>query len=338
MTQGFGVHTMAWRLIVPRILPTAVRLGLLATLLAFPALEIPEFAGVETIGVRILGAFTALESDAEGWLLVGMTIAVLTPLTIFAVRPLAHLGEPPVDSIHEPVGDRTRWPVMLPWLFAAVSWVPLVALIETAFDAPMQAGEIELMTTTLVSESVRALIVAVIVVLFGFRVAEIRGWLPFLVVAPLMLLPGSLVGLAWVSIQHFLPTVIVESTLPMSIAQGLRFSAIGVLFGWLALRSIPRPERQAAAWMEDATRRYRVQLGRSLPVLGTGVLLIFVLVLGEVECAHLLSPPGYLPPVLALYQMLHFRFDEQAAQVSLSLVAVSSLVVLALMRWGRGFR
>ncbi|MEM7260338.1 MAG: hypothetical protein AAF488_00005, partial [Planctomycetota bacterium] len=130
--------------------------------------------------------------------------------------------------------------------------------------------------------------------------------------------------------QARVPLAILETEWPMSIAQFARFLGIGVVFGLLARASTPLAERRAAALLPGSRARDAVLWRRAWPVLVAGGAVVFTLVLGEVECAHLLVPAGTLSPVLALYQMLHFRFDEQAARLAITMVGVTTIVAMFL--------
>ena len=184
----------------------------------------------------------------------------------------------------------------------------------------------------------RALLVAGIVSVLGWRLAERAHPVAGLLFVLPLLLPGSLPALALVRIQHLLPTAVLDVPLLLSLAQATRFAGVAYVLGRIAHASLPDGERNAAQVLPPFTRRWRVLFPRALPALATSTLVVSVLVLGEVECTNLLVPPGYVSPVLALHNFLHFRYDADAAALAVLLAAIGGALALLLVRLGRGLR
>ncbi|MEE8141533.1 MAG: hypothetical protein V3T77_00385, partial [Planctomycetota bacterium] len=224
------------------------------------------------------------------------------------------------------------WGVALAWL------LPLAALFGKAV-APFQVQEMAYWGRGLLWELLRCSLVALLLVFLGWRLAlrpRRVAWLLFLM--PLFL-PGSLPGLALQeAVQHHLPDWFIARPLLLSLAQGTRFAGIALLFGILAATSLPAAEAQAAQLLPPGRRRWWILLPRSLAMLTTATIILMVLLLGEVECAVLLAPAGYVLPSVGLHQFLHFRFDAQAAQLSVALAVVCMLLAMLLARLGRGLR
>ena len=57
------------KILLPRVVPTSGRMAILLFLLLVPLREIPDYCGAgETVGTRILSAFSTAGNDTEGWL------------------------------------------------------------------------------------------------------------------------------------------------------------------------------------------------------------------------------------------------------------------------------
>ncbi|MCA8960363.1 MAG: hypothetical protein KDC38_07615, partial [Planctomycetes bacterium] len=207
------------------------------------------------------------------------------------------------------------------------------------FDSRPQVAELEFIASGLASEMGRAVVVAVAVVYLAFRLAARRSWVAATLFVLPSLLPGSLPALAMVHSFHARwPLTIADSWIPASLVQAVRFAGVAYLFAAMAHAALPSAERAAALAYPPRRRWWRILFPRALPILLTGVSVVTILILGEVETVHLLGPAGANSPVLALYQMLHFRFDEQSARLSVALVLAVLGVVAVLSRWGRGAR
>ncbi|MEM7264062.1 MAG: hypothetical protein AAF488_18900, partial [Planctomycetota bacterium] len=192
-----------------RAIPSAVTTGALITALAFTRLEISEFAGVETVAVRLLGAFQALENDAEGWVLASIATLIALPLVLWFARR-ASVDSIPARGLSAAPLFRSSKPGLALWVLVVAQWIPLVVLGRVAFSTPIQPGELELITTDLLRESGRAALVAAMIVAVGYRVA---GWIRpaglFWIAIPLFV-PGAVTGLANKAWESWAPFTILN--------------------------------------------------------------------------------------------------------------------------------
>ncbi len=330
----------ALRVLLPRALPAAVRMMLLVALLLLPQMEIPSYTGVETIGVRILAAFTSGGNDAEGWLLVLGLILVVAPGLRVAAAMLG--GAAPQALGEERAWDRVHGGVATTILLGGVAlftFVPLVVMVAEAGSSLAPLAPLAREAPALGLESLRAAGTAVLVTLLGWRLADSRSAVARGLFALPLFLPGGLPAIALLAgVQPVLPSALLDLPILVSLAQGTRFAGVALVLGSIASATLPRAERQASQAVPPMRRRWRILLPRALPALATSTLLITVLILGEVECANLLLPPGYDSPVKDLHQFLHFRYDADAARVSLLLASTTGLLSLLLSRLGRGLR
>ncbi|MCI0651534.1 MAG: hypothetical protein L0Z55_06600 [Planctomycetes bacterium] len=329
----------AVRVLAPRVVPAASRLGALAFLLLVPRMEYADYAGVETIGTRVLASFTVRESDWEGWVLVAAIICIVLPLVAVAARGAA--GIAPAALGEARAGDRdARAPAaeFVLWAAAALALVPLLLLASRAW--PFDGFAVRAWSIDLARECARAFAVAAAIGVLGFLVACARTRAASLLFALPLFLPGTLPALAIAGgVQEWIPQALYDTPLALSVAQAVRFGGVALLFGFIAHGALPAAERQAAAASLPPGRAlWRVEFPRALPILASGVLVSALLILGDVESALLLAPPGYGVPALELNQFLHFRYDANAAQLALLLTGAAALAAVALWRFGRGLR
>ena len=79
--------------------------------------------------------------------------------------------------------------------------------------------------------------------------------------------------------------------------------------------------------LAPAIARRRVLFPRALPALTMSAVLLVALLLGEVESGSQVVPPGRFLPAVELHQLLHYRYDVQAARLSIALLVVGGGLV-----------
>jgi len=329
---------VATRLLAGRAAPVALRLGTLSFLLLLPRIEVPAYTGIETIGTRALAAFTATGSDVEGWLWCALCLAISAPLLPFAAAPLSGAAAPALLLGRDPSAPRSLVAASLSLGAAAL---PLAGLAGLAVDALGEGisparGETLRWLAALARELPRVLPLAIALALVGWRISLGVGRVGIAVCVLPLVLPGALPALVLLEgALPWLPRPLAAGTLPLDLAQAVRFLGVAVLLGRLADRSLPAAERAAAALLPPARRRFRVLLPRAAGAIGATAALLAALLLGEVESGSLVVPPGRLLPAVELHQLLHYRYDVQAARLSLALAAVTGILVLLVGRVGR---
>jgi ABC-type spermidine/putrescine transport system permease subunit II len=329
---------LATRLLAGRAAPVALRLGILSFLLLLPRIEVPAYTGIETIGTRALAAFTAAGSDLEGWLWCALCLAISAPLLPLAAAPLASPGAPAALGRRDPVAPRSSIAASLA-LGAAL--IPLIGIVGLAIDALGEGiaparGEGVRWLAALAAELPRVLPLALGLALVGWRISLGVGRAGIALSALPLVLPGALPALILLEgALPWIPRPFAAGTLPLDLAQAVRFLGVAVLLGRLADRSLPAAERAAAALLPPPRRRFRVLLPRAAGAIAASAALLAALLLGEVESAALVVPPGRLLPAVELHQLLHYRYDVQAARLSLALAAATGILVLLVGRIGR---
>ncbi|MGA1780798.1 MAG: hypothetical protein ACO4CW_10750 [Planctomycetota bacterium] len=326
-----------------RALPISARAAVLVFLLLVPRLEVPAYTGIETVGRRVLVAFTADGSDLEGWIWCVALLLLAAPLLPLAIRAIPSGRAPQAMGGTDPAAPRSLLATALVLLPAALPLVGLAGLaVDATGDGIAGGAEARRWSIALLRDLLRLAPLSILLSLIGWRIAVgigdgVRARLLLALLAMPLVLPGCLPALIWIegALPH-LPRGLAETTLPLSTVQGLRFVAVAILLGRIADGSIPSAERAAARLLPPSVARRRIRLPRALPGVLAGAGLIFALLLGEVESAAQIAPPGRLLPAVELHQLLHYRYDVQAARLSLAIALVAGAWLL--LRGARGER
>ncbi|MGE3165631.1 MAG: hypothetical protein AB7O52_12045 [Planctomycetota bacterium] len=331
LTASFPPLAGTLRVLVPRVRGTIARMTLLVFALLVPAREVAGYAGVETLGDRVLAAFTASRDPSEGWALTGLLAAMTLPIAWAVVRGERRAQALPAvgGRAYLPAGPAARWVTGGLWT-VALSWtIPWGALLHRAAGHPVPT--LGLWTEGLALEAVRAAALAFVIVGLGWRLALTQRRGVVLACALPLLVPGSLGALALLeTVQHWLPRSWTGPVL-LNLGQAARYLGVGVVLGLWAIHAVPQSQRNAAELLlGPRTRRWCVLTPLAAPFLTIAGLVVMVLILGDVEVASLLMPPGQLSPIVELHQFLHFRHDAQAAQLAVGLGAVGVLVAVLL--------
>lgn len=312
----------------------AARCAGLLLLLLIPASELPSYAGVETISQRVHARLTVGDAG-EGWQL---ALAMLIPVAIalFFLLPRLHdssrstrdnsiTGLPGVGQVDLLLAIRSIPAIALICILIFTAW-PRASELSTA-GSEILGGVIGVLT-----ESPRAILVATISVICGWRLADGGCRWGLLLFGLPTVLPGSLGALALLqSSRSLVPPLLDEYPLLLSMAQFCKLGAIGAAAGFVASRVMPPAEHNSSLFLAPAAGRWRVRFLRSLPVLIPAIVIGVAVVMGEVEATLILAPPGHPAPALELHQLLHFRNDEQAARIALVLATFGALLATAVV-------
>ncbi len=308
---------------------------LLMCLLMMPAAEIPSYTGVETISRRIMARLTIGDGLSGWWLAMGMALLLL-PILVYWFPSQKLMGRN-FQARNSRGLPRSNWPLLW-WLLRLVPVVALLLmLLVTAWP---QASDSEAASSEFLGalwgglkEIPRAVVVVAVSFLACWSLAQHHRFRSLMLWCMPTFLPASLIGLALASaVRPWLPAAFDRFPLLLSLAQTVQLGALAVIAGLLSTRMIPKSELNAAQLLPPGWIRWRVLFPRSLPVLMPAAILGILLILGEVQSTLILAPPGHPSPALELHQLLHFRNDEQAARLALSLVVIS-LMWTVLFSW-----
>jgi iron(III) transport system permease protein len=131
------------------------------------------------------------------------------------------------------------------------------------------------------------------------------------------------------------------------IGQAIRALPLVVFISWLAFRSIPQDQFEAAA-LDGAgpcSRLFRIAIPQRWPTLAAAWLAAFVVAFNELPTTLLLQPPGTMTLPVQIYQLMHGTGEDLLAGIVLFLLvayAITGAIAMALLNlagvWQRSFR
>jgi ABC-type Fe3+ transport system permease subunit len=339
-----------WTVLLPRVRAPACGYAVLVFALLIPRLEIPGYAGVnQVLGYRVLSAFSLGGNERAGWWWTALSVLPAGALWGIGVgweRNRRRQRDAPQALVQPfaPPAPASRARAIASWLPVAIGGMALGVLAWRAAGG-LDGPSIRYLWAGLAGECVRCALLAVFLSYLGVRLAVAHGVLrerarraasgvAFVLLLPL-LMPGTLPGLVLAGeVQQHLPDAVGRWPVLLTLAHFVRYLGLAFLLSVLALRAVPPAEWAAARMLRPATRCDAVLASRVLRVSGGRTALwLFVLVIGEVESAVLLVPPGYVSPAVEIHQFLHFRADEHAFLFSAILGVVGIVALLAASRW-----
>jgi iron(III) transport system permease protein len=170
-----------------------------------------------------------------------------------------------------------------------------------------------------------------------------RGGLPaapaVLIGAASLAIPAPLLGIGLIHLFN-------DSSLPLAwlydtiaapiIGQAIRALPLAIFISWLAFRSIPRDQFEAAA-LDGAgacARFFRVALPQRRPALAAAWLTAFLVAFNELPTTLLLQPPGTMTLPVQIYQLMHGTGEDLLAGIVLFLLVaytITGAIALAVL-------
>ena len=111
------------------------------------------------------------------------------------------------------------------------------------------------------------------------------------------------------------------------IGQAIRALPLATFISWLAFRSIPREQLEAAA-LDGAgawSRLWHVALQQRWPMLAAAWLAAFLVAFNELPTTLLLQPPGTMTLPVQVYQLMHGTGEDLLAGIVLFLLAAYAI-------------
>jgi ABC-type Fe3+ transport system permease subunit len=123
------------------------------------------------------------------------------------------------------------------------------------------------------------------------------------------------------------------------VGQAIRAIPLAIFISWLAFRSIPREQFEAAALdgAGSCSRLFRVAVPQRWPTLAAAWLAAFLVAFNELPTTLLLQPPGTMTLPVQIYQLMHGNGEDLLAGIVLFLLvvyAVTGAIGLALLNVG----
>jgi iron(III) transport system permease protein len=142
---------------------------------------------------------------------------------------------------------------------------------------------------------------------------------PLLGVGLIDLLNGPSMALNW----------LYDTSAAPIIGQAIRTLPLAIFISWLAFRSIPHDQLEAAA-LDGAgagARFFRVALPQRWPTLAAAWLAAFLVAFNELPATLLLQPPGTMTLPVQIYQLMHGTGEDLLAGIVLFLLAAYAIAV-----------
>src|SRR5262249_44242658 len=120
------------------------------------------------------------------------------------------------------------------------------------------------------------------------------------------------------------------------IGQAIHAVPLAIFISWLAFRSIPHDQFEAAA-VDGAgacDRFFRVALPQRWPALAAAWLTAFLIAFNELPTTLLLQPPGTMTLPVQIYQLMHGTGEDLLAGIVLFLLVaytITGAIALALL-------
>ncbi len=314
VSRGPGV--VAWRIIVPLLLPAIAAASGMVFTFSLLAYEVPRLLDVTSYSVLVQVSYGAQDDP-------GLAFAALLPLFLTGAmvllafeswasrRGFALSGREARETL-----VATERAGLLPWCVfggwwafstALPIWVLCVLAGRRSVFANAWLTDWEKVLWGVCVSSLSALLaVAVAAALLLPPLAQGRRrfahlWLP-------LALPGSLLGftlIRWFQIGPFY--ALYNSPAVLVVAGAMRFFPVAVLALEAHLRSSPRDEWSAAKLAPGRARRWlRIRLPLAAPGLEAGSVAVALLCACELPATLLLAPPGSEPVIVRIYNLVHY--------------------------------
>jgi len=317
------------KIVWPHVRPALLASALLVFLLAASEFTVPALFVVPTLSMTVYEEMSAFRSASAA--------SAALPLIALAVGLAVLLRRMPVLPSESPVRPFLGGPLLLASrLLAGLAWIATALLPAALFS--LRAGSF-LKNAAMNLEAIGwSFLVAgatsILLVAWSSLVGPGRSRLEPLWLATLVL-PGIVAGLGALKIAErsgVLPYVAPSGGL-LILALMARFA----FAAWLPLRE-PVERSQIDAAELSGLSRFRIWRGILLPAMlpraAAAGAVVFVLALGEIGPAVLLSPPGRMTAAQHLFNLMHYGYDGVVASLALFLFGAAVLVTWSAMHVG----
>lgn len=318
------------RVVWPHARPALLTALLLVFLLAASEFTVPALFVVPTISMTVyeeMSAFRGASAASAALPLVALAVALAGLLRRAPSLPSASPVRPFLGG---PLLAAARGIAVVAWTATAVLPGLLFAVRAGAFFKTAAMNLEAIGWSLLVAGAASLLLVAWSSAAGPGRSRLEPFWLATLV------LPGVAAGLGALKIAErggLLPLLSPSGAL-LVLALMSRFAFVA----WLPLRE-PVEHSQLEAAELSGLSRFRIWRGILLPALlpraAAAGAVVFVLALGEIGPAVLLSPPGRMTAAQHLFNLMHYGYDGVVASLALILFGATALVTWSAMNVGR---
>ena len=317
------------RIVWPQIRPAIGTGALLVFLLAASEFTVPSLFVVPTISMTIYEEISAFR--------IASAAAAAIPLIAFAAALSWRLSRQPLlppkaearPLLSGPARIAVRAVAAVVWTATAIAPAAVFAMRAGSFGRVMSL-HLDSVGWSLLGAGSAALLLVAWASASGGRSRLEPLWLATLA------LPGVVAGLGALSLSGRLGLrpFLAPSGALFVLALMARFA----FAAWMPLRE-PVERSQLEAAELSGLSRFRIWRKIVAPAILPRALaagaIVFVLALGEIGPAVLLTPPGRQTAVLHLFNWMHYGYDDAVASLSLFLFGAAALVTWGGMHVGR---
>jgi len=326
LTPRQAMRNILW----PHVRPALLSAALLVFLLAASEFTVPALFVIPTVSMTVYEEMSAFRSASAA--------AAALPLIALAIGLAWMLRRAPALPSASPVRPFLGRPLLVAsWFIAGVAWIATALLPALLFSLRAAsffknaAMNLDTIGWSLLVAGATAVLLVAWSSLAGPGHSRLEPlWLATLV------LPGVVAGLGALKIAErcgVLPYVAPSGAL-LVFALMSRFA----FAAWLPLRE-PVDRSQIDAAELAGLSRFRIWKSVLLPALlpraAAAGAVVFVLALGEIGPAVLLSPPGRMTAAQHLFNLMHYGYDGVVASLALFLFGAAALVTWSAMYVGR---
>ncbi|UCE98685.1 MAG: iron ABC transporter permease [Planctomycetota bacterium] len=340
-TNRWGVFRYS---ILPQIWPHLIASICLVIIFVLAQYGVPSLLGVNTYPVEIFAQFSAFYDDTAAFATACPLIGLVVFLILLQRRIMRGL-----DYVRITPSSETDNPIRMNNLkYYAIAFLISLFIITTVFPFSSVLAHTQSFTKVwltlptysdcFVTTSILALLAAVISTIIAFpighylaynhsrfgRTIDIICWLPIAI-------PGTIIGLGLVKLHSWAPALQKADSFGFL----LLCAHIG-LFSAFSIRIFEAAHKQADPNVSEAAaidcrrwyqRWFYIDMPIHSPAITASMIVVFVLVIGELNATVLLIPPGKTTLAVTIDNLLHYGANVQASILCLAEAALVVLVV-----------
>ncbi len=320
-----GLPALARHLIVSVVITMVLLLG---------EYSVPHACALNVFGTELLGWTSNSRFAIDTVWRAAFVTAPALGLTALAFRfAPGRNDEAPTGAVPDRASPRSA--IALTAALLVVSWlIPLAALFV---DIRVPVGPAEVLRTygegllqTLALAALAGVLSVAMGVMLGAGGRSRRLWLGLAIAIGAM--PAALVGEMMLKAYQWRATALIADHAPIVVLCHLaRYGWIGLLAGWLAMRTVPR-ELLDAARVDGAGEGRLVtalHLRLGAPVLTCGAAVVAALAAGELAATTVVQPPTVRLIAQVIIEKFHRFEDGMLAWLCLALCTTGALAALA---------
>jgi iron(III) transport system permease protein len=345
-TLSTGRWGLFWHSTLPQIRPHIVASVCLVLIFVLAQYGVPSLLGVNTYPVEIFAHFSAFYDDTAA-VATSLPLIALVVFLILLQRGIMgghdYVNVTPSSETANPVRLGRARPLALVFLillFVVTVVLPFAAVMAQARGLPRILSSIGLFSDYVLTTGLMALLAAAISTSIAFpigrflaqRKGPLTGALDILCWLPIAI-PGTIFGLGLIKLGNLSPLLHADDSfgILLLIAYVGMFSAFAIrVFEAAHRRADPNIDQKAAldclTWRQ---RLWHIDLPLHAGPIAVSFIVVFVLVVGELNATVLLIPPGKTTLSISIDNLLHYGASATASALCLIEAGLVILAVLA---------